>query len=299
MSKKWKATGDPRNAARKRRGFRTGTLPGLCLAAAFALVAGTAGGAATLPAEPAGPKPDFHADYTVYIGGLRVAEGSMMATLGGEAYLLENTLGSAGVAARFWDAHWTMTSKGTINEEAVHPSLFEFSATEKSKTKSREIRYDGRGVPSLTFEPPLPEEEAALTTPAMYRNTLDPASAFLLPVVTDGNPCDRRLPVFDGKRRYDLQLTFHSITNVTTRDGGYSGEAVRCRVRVTPGDGMERGKLTTMLQRRDDTWIWLAPVGDGSLYIPVRVQMRTPIGGAVLDVVKLRQTAETTVAAAE
>lgn len=282
---------------RRRRGLHA--FPKLCLAAALALAAGTASGATTLPAASVGPKPDIKADYTVYIGGLQVATGSMMATLGGETYLLENTLGSAGVAARFWDAHWTMTSKGTISEEAVRPSLFEFSATEKSKTKSREIRYDGRGVPSLTFEPPEPEEETAQITPRLYRHTLDPVSAFLLPVATDGNPCDRSLPIFDGKRRYDLQLTFHSETSVTTRDGGYSGEAIKCRVRVKPGDGMEPGKLTNTLERRDDTWIWLAPVGDGSLYIPVRVQMRTPIGGAVLDVVKLHQNKETTVAAAE
>lgn len=286
-------------AMQKRRKFGNRAFPKLCLAAAMAFVVGTASGAATLPAASASPKPDIKADYTVYIGGLRVAEGSMMATLGGETYLLENTLGSAGLAARFWDAHWTMTSTGTINEEAVRPSFFEFSSTEKRETKSREIRYDGRGVPSLTFEPSQSEEEAALITPRLYRNTLDPVSAFLLPVATDGNPCDRSIPIFDGKRRYDLQLTFHSETSVTTRDGGYSGEAIRCRVRVKPGDGMERGKLTTSLQQRDDTWVWLAPVGDGSLYIPVRVQMRTPIGGAVLDVVKLHQNAETTVAAAE
>src|SRR5690606_18460726 len=146
-------------AVQKRRKFGNRAFPKLCLAAAIAFVAGTASGAATLPTASSGPKPDIKADYTVYIGGLRVAEGSMMATLGGETYLLENTLGSAGVAARFWDAHWTMTSKGTINEETVRPSLFEFSATEKSETKSREIRYDGRGVPSLTFEPPQSEEE--------------------------------------------------------------------------------------------------------------------------------------------
>jgi hypothetical protein len=53
-----------------------------------------------------------------------------------------------------------------------------------------------------------------------------------------------------------------------------------------------------MLQRRDDTFIWLAPVSGGRLYIPVRVQMRTPVGGAVLDVVKLRRYAAKNVSAA-
>jgi hypothetical protein len=116
-------------------------------------------------------------------------------------------------------------------------------------------------------------------------------------VANDGNPCNRKLPVFDGKRRYDLDLTFDRIDTITTRNNGYSGEAVRCKVRITPRAGMEKAKLTKTMQQRDDTRIWLAPVDSGKFYFPVRVQMRTPIGGAVLDVVRLRPLGVNTAAA--
>lgn len=261
----------------------------LLLAASMSNVA--SGAVTPAPATPTGTIPDIHADYTVYIGGFMFAEGSMSATLNGEAYRLQNQLGSAGLPGKVWDARWTMTSEGRIAEDKLRPSRFAFAATEKNETKKRLIVYDAGGTPKLTFDPPLSPEERNATQPYERRNTLDPVSAFLVPVIADGNPCDRKIPVFDGKRRYDLHLIFDRNDTVATRNNGYSGEAVRCKVRIAPGAGMERGKLTTMMQRRDDTWIWLAPVDGKNLYIPVRVQMKTPIGGAVLDVVKLERHA--------
>ena len=54
---------------------------------------------------------------------------------------------------------------------------------------------------------------------------------------------------------------------------------------------MKQGRFTTMLQQRNNARIWLAEIEGESLYIPVRIQVRTPIGAAVMDVVKLRHEA--------
>lgn len=273
------------------RTIKRGTITLVLLAAGFGMLA--PGGAVPAPAARSDRTADIRADYTVYVGGLIFAEGSMKATLNGDGYLLENELGAAGLPRRFWEAKWTMTSEGHIADDRVHPSRFSFTATEKSETKRRLIVYDADGTPELTFDPPLPPDEHDETPPlSERRKTLDPVSAFLLPVMGAGNPCDRTLPVFDGKRRYDLQLTYDGEDTVTTRDNGYSGEAVRCKVRVMPRAGMQRAKLVTSLRQRNDTLIWLAPVRDEKLYIPVRVQLRTPIGAAILDVVKLQRDAK-------
>ncbi|ABS63323.1 conserved hypothetical protein [Parvibaculum lavamentivorans DS-1] len=282
-----------RYASGRKRHIPPGRPPflGAALALVCGMVAIASGTAAPAPAAQTGPVPDIRADYTVYVGGLMFAEGSMHATLTDSAYLLRNSLGSAGLPSRVWDARWTMTSEGRIADDKLQPTRFTFSATEKSETKRRLMVYDASGTPELTFDPPLPPEEATTTQPFERKNTLDPVSAFLLPVIADGNPCDRKIPVFDGKRRYDLQLVFDKNDTVTTRDNGYSGEAVRCKVRVTPRAGMEPTRFTTMMRRRDDTLIWLARVDGRNIYMPVRVQLRTPIGGAVLDVVKLQQYA--------
>lgn len=276
---------------------RKGTGRNLALALALAAAVGGGSPAAAKAIEPEAAAEGILADYTIYIGGLIVAEGSMKASLNGENYRLQNQLGSAGLPKKFWDAKWTMTSEGRVEGEKLHPSSFAFTSTENDETKKRLITYSDGGIPALSFDPPLPPEERESTLPFERKGTVDPVSTFLVPVVNEGSPCDRKLPVFDGKRRYDLDLTFDRIDTITTRDNGYSGKAIRCKVRVTPRAGMEKAKLTNTLQQRDDTWIWLAPVGSGKFYFPVRVQMRTPIGGAVLDVVRLRPLGVNTAAA--
>ncbi|MDZ4381959.1 MAG: DUF3108 domain-containing protein [Parvibaculum sp.] len=269
------------------------------LALALALAAGFGAGlpAAAKTIEPEATAEGVLADYTVYIGGLIVAEGSMKASLEGESYRLQNRLGSAGLPKKFWDARWTMTSEGRVDGDKLRPSSFAFTSTENDETKKRLLTYNDAGMPALSFDPPLSPEERESTLPFERKGTLDPVSTFLVPVANDGNPCNRKLPVFDGKRRYDLDLTFDRIDTITTRNNGYSGEAVRCKVRITPRAGMEKAKLTKTMQQRDDTRIWLAPVDSGKFYFPVRVQMRTPIGGAVLDVVRLRPLGVNTAAA--
>ena len=276
---------------------RKGTGRNLALALALAAAVGGGSPAAAKAIEPEAAAEGILADYTIYIGGLIVAEGTMKASLNGKNYRLQNQLGSAGLPKKFWDAKWTMTSEGRVDGEKLHPSSFAFTATENDETKKRLITYSDGGIPALSFDPPLPPEERESTLPFERKGTVDPVSTFLVPVVNEGSPCDRKLPVFDGKRRYDLDLTFDRIDTITTRDNGYSGKAIRCKVRVTPRAGMEKAKLTNTLRQRNDTWIWLAPVGSGKFYFPVRVQMRTPIGGAVLDVVRLRPLGVNTAAA--
>lgn len=203
----------------------------LTLAFALAAAIGAALPAAAKTVEPEATAEGMLADYTVYIGGLIVAEGSMKASLKGENYRLQNQLGSAGLPKKFWDAKWTMTSEGRVDGEKLHPSSFAFTSTENDETKKRLLTYNNGGMPALSFDPPLSPEERESTLPFERKGTLDPVSTFLVPVVNEGSPCNRKLPVFDGKRRYDLDLTFDRIDTITTRDNGYSGEAVRCKAR--------------------------------------------------------------------
>lgn len=269
----------------------------LSVAAAVLIPAPAPVDAAPVPVEREAGTTGVSADYTVYIGGFKAAEGTVNATLHDENYSMTSFLGVAGVPKNFLDAKWTMESEGRIDETLLQPQRFTFHSNEKGKIKNREMTYDSAGRPETTFDPPLPPHEDIPVLPYERQNTLDPISALLVPVAAGENPCNRRIAVFDGKRRYDLQLAFDSEGTVTTRDRGYSGTAIRCSVRMTPRSGMKQTSFTRMLQQRDNAHIWLAPMNGGSVYIPVRIQVRTPIGGAVMDVVRLRQHATKTAAA--
>ncbi|MEQ8283658.1 MAG: DUF3108 domain-containing protein [Parvibaculum sp.] len=274
-----------------RFGWKTTAVLALAIGAAGLMPQPSPLAAAPAPAVVDVGKSGLQADYTVYIGGFKAAEGMISATLREEGYALKSFLGIAGIPKNFFDARWTMESEGHFSDARPQPERFAFHSDEKGKIKLREMVYDASGRPDTTFEPPLEPHDEIRVLPHEQQDTLDPVSALLVPVAAGDNPCNRTIRVFDGKRRYDLQLDFDKEGALATRDNGYSGKAIRCSVRMIPRSAMRHTSFTRMLQQRDNAHIWLAAVNDGSIYIPVRIQVRTPIGGAIMDVVKLRQYA--------
>src|SRR2546427_647632 len=71
-------------------------------------------------------------------------------------------------------------------------------------------------------------------TGGQRRGIVDPMTALLVTVGGSGDvlapeACQRTLPIFDGRRRYDLKLAFKRIDTVKA-DKGYRGPAVVCGV---------------------------------------------------------------------
>lgn len=226
----------------------------------------------------------LRAGYTVYVGGFLVAKGTLDTWIGGDAYKMRARLGAAGLPAAFWDGHWDLGAEGAVDGTKVKPRRYVFVSSENDKTKTRLMSWDKSGMPETRNDPP---EGAITVLPGEQRNTQDPVSALLVPVAGTDNPCDRTIRIFDGKRRYDIKLTKDRETEVTTRDHGYTGHAIVCKAAFTPKTGTERKKFTQMLQRDRATEVWLAPLEKGRLYMPIKLKMRTPIGGAVLELVSL------------
>ena len=112
----------------------------------------------------------------------------------------------------------------------------------------------------------------------------DPISAVMMPSAGPLGPdaCARKLSVFDGRMRYDLQFSFKKMEPVIT-NAGYQGPAAVCAIRFAPiaGHIPERPaiKYLTELTTME---VWLAPVGGTGLVVPWRVVIPTPYGTGVL-----------------
>ena len=71
-------------------------------------------------------------------------------------------------------------------------------------------------------------------TEAHRRGVIDPMTASLIRVPGNGDPfvpeaCQRKLAIFDGRMRYDLQLAFKRMDQVKA-EKGYQGPVVVCAV---------------------------------------------------------------------
>lgn len=220
--------------------------------------------------------------YEISLGGLSFGEIQLEAQLDDEAYDLDALLETKGLADIFFHSVFKLASQGAFAGEHVRPARFLSDFSNKNSARTVELIYGPNGDPRMTAEPPYEDGFGAGISARARRGTQDPVSALLVPMSAGAlQPCNRSLPVFDGRRRYNIQLTYDADTLMTGGPESYTGKAVRCRVKFVPVAGYERKKFLEMLRTNDDIRIWLAPIRGGQLYVPVRLSFRTPFGGAV------------------
>ena len=114
--------------------------------------------------------------------------------------------------------------------------------------------------------------------------------------------CPRHVPVFDGRLRYDLHMTFKRMEKVKAQKG-YEGTALVCAVYFTPVAGhIPSRSAIKYLANLKDMEVWFAPIANTRVLVPFRFSVPTPIGLGVLqatDFVSIPQPSHASAASAK
>lgn len=252
-----------------------GLMPAFMLLAISALIA-----ASPLKADV---RTNIGVDYQIALGGFDFGQAGVEAQVSGESYQMEALITTAGIAEQFFETRFALESAGTFANGRVKPERFISTYHDDDSSRRVELLYGASGTPTMTASPAYEDGFGPNIGANDILMTQDPISALLLPVQGAGSsPCARSLPLFDGRRRYDLQLREEGMSEMNGGEAAYSGPVMRCSVSMIPVAGYERKTLIKLLEREDTIKIWLAPVNDGELWVPVRMTLRTPFGGAIM-----------------
>jgi hypothetical protein len=172
---------------------------------------------------------------TLYAGGVTLGKVDLNATIRGDQYHSVSNLQTGGVVNAFWQSQIQATSTGTVASKEFHPSLYDSFYTGRSDKKQEvSLTYDGNGPVRLYADPPY-STTGYEVTPEQQRATFDPLSAITYLVSGVGaaadNPCAVVLPVFDGRRRYNVEITKVKDTKVSMDNGLYKGHALLCQLK--------------------------------------------------------------------
>jgi hypothetical protein len=198
--------------------------------------------------------------------------------IAGEAYSLT---ANAKIDTAIFDYLGSMASSGFVHSSVAKPEDYRFHYRQKAllgkkKDRSLAIAFDGSGVKDVTFVPPDPPSRKVIpVTKEQLKRALDPLTGVM--ALSLGNikrPCDQKLPIFDGKQRFDL------IFNPTGRSDG-PGAGQVCRVRLIPISGHKPGEGADSVIS-GNIEVVLRPVPKANILIPYRVTVPTIIGSAVL-----------------
>lgn len=200
----------------------------LLLASPFPVWA--AGGAGV--EAPLQPASRLEMTMTLYAGGITMGRMSLDASMRGSDYHAVSTLQTSGVINAFWQSEIQATSSGKLSGKTLMPALYDsFYTGQAGKKQEVSLSYEASDPPKL-FADPVYATTGFEVKPDDTKNTLDPLSAitFLFSGIA-GAPCSATAPVFDGRRRYDIELTRLRDVDIKMDNGLYAGKGVECTAR--------------------------------------------------------------------
>jgi hypothetical protein len=244
------------------------------------------------------------ARYVVSLAGVPVGKGIWVIDISDDQYTAAASGATTGLLRVFASGQGSGAARGYVSSGRLIPSAYASSVTADKKTEELRITLVGGNVKDYAVDPPTPPHPDRIPiTEAHRRGVIDPMSGALARVAGTGNPvspeaCNRTLPVFDGRLRYDLRLAYKRMENVKA-DKGYEGPVVVCAMYFTPISGYipERAAIKYLVAQRDME-TWLAPIAGTRVLVPFRVSIPTPLGLGVMEATQFITTAQPTRASA-
>ena len=253
----------------------------LLAAGALALVAG-------VPASAVSAQGRLEAHYTASIAGIPIGKGTWVVEIADKTYSAAASGVTTGLIRVFTGGEGTSAARGTIVGGQLMSSIYASTIKTRSKTDAVRLTVSHGNVKDFTLDPPAQKDPDRLPiTEAHERGVIDPMTASLLRVPGNGSllapeSCQRTLPVFDGRLRYDLALAYKRMDKVKA-EKGYAGPVLVCSVDFSPIAGYipSRSAIKYLAKMRTIE-VWLAPIAGTRVLAPFKIQGPTPIGEARL-----------------
>ena len=182
--------------------------------------------------SPGDPARDLDLTYRVYYGGFEVLHLSIDFQMAPKSYEMELKFRTLGMIGSLFP--WTMKAyaRGRLIKDGVRPVAAGNRNSWRGKQRWLELRYPDRH-PIVTDAHPAPKGDKP--TPESLLEAIDLASAVIAMTrkFDKSRSCGLNLPVFDGRRRYDLVFRSDGIGAIR-RNGysAYAGPVVKCRVEM-------------------------------------------------------------------
>ncbi|MEM8743269.1 MAG: DUF3108 domain-containing protein [Pseudomonadota bacterium] len=227
--------------------------------------------------------------YDIRFSGVKLGEFEVWSNVNDESYSLRGKGELKFLSRWVFEIKGGTTTAGAVTKNGPKPSSFAFDFKTKKRRGSLAMMFENDSVSYVKAKPPFSKSKKTIpVTDAHVKGVLDPLSAIFFTAKStvrgeDGSVCPGRIPVFDGKQRFDLVLTHKKTIHVKKkrRKKGYKGTAVVCRIKYEPIAGYKPDNSgVKFMSATDDIEVWLIEVPKNGMYVPYHVTIPTPYGTA-------------------
>jgi hypothetical protein len=237
----------------------------------------------------------FQARYSVKLIGLSLGYATLSGSVEPGAYQIDATAKLTGVAALVSSSKGAAAASGLLVQGRVAPNAYATTAANATMTRTVRIAMAQGNVKASEIAPPFEELPGRVPlTEAHKQKIIDPLSALIMPVAEGGAvigpaTCPKSLPVYDGWARFNINLTYVGTRQVKVK--GYEGPVAVCSARYVAVAGHRPDRpATKFMENNKEMEVWLAPVGESRITLPLRISVATMVGTTVIEATEFEAT---------
>jgi len=243
---------------------------------------------AALSCAGQGAAETIKARYSLHLMGLSIGGASATGYVEPQGYRVDLSMRTSGLANLVATTKGAATASGQLGAGGPSPAAYANTITNENETRTVRMSLAGGAVRAYEVKPE--PWDAAVRVPldeSARRHVLDPVSALIMAVppgqsLAGPAACDRTISVFDGVTRFDIRLTYAGEKTAQTK--GYAGPVTVCSARYSPIAGYRPDSAATkFMTDNHDMTVWLAPLPEAHVVVPLRIDIRTAAGMLVVD----------------
>ncbi len=209
--------------------------------------------------------------------GLHVATNHTVVDEAADRYVITTDVESRGIGAVFIDLTSHSEVRGRLTGNSPRPQAYLGEVHRNGAIDRSRVTYGADGVVTAEATPPVVTHTPA--TPPLMRGTIDQLTAFFMieRQLANRGSCALVVPVFDGRRRYDLH--FSDMAPGTSRPPAghaFTGPMQVCHMRREAIAGFRDDGGRT--EGAYEGTLWFAPLVRGDMAIPVQMEFSTEFG---------------------
>ena len=189
-------------------------------------------------------------------------------------YRVVGLVHSNGIADFFSRYVLRTESEGTVVAGGLHPNVYMSDSHSRIRHRFARLQFRADGNVLTTL---APSDDSSYTpaTDQQIKGSVDPLSGILQAgyIVAQQEHCAARIPIFDGRRRYDLVFTDEGIEHIPRSDDyAYAGDARRCAINMIKIAGLTTDSDSSYGENADRAIVWLATLHPDAPPLPVQLE---------------------------
>lgn len=253
---------------------------------------------AMYPGQAVRAQGKVEAKYEATLAGLVIGKGVWNIAVGEDDYTAVTNGSTAGlVKALGGKGNGSGTVQGRIVAGHLVPRSYLSSVNYGSKNETIRIALlNGNvGESSITPEPPVTPDRIVVTD-EHRRGVTDPMTGALFKVPGRGDvlgpdACAVKSSIFDGRMRYDLQLSYKG-REILTLQKGAQVPVVVCSIVFRPIAGYVPTRAAIKyLAAESNMDVALASVAGTRVIVPIRIRIPTPVGIGMVEATEFNTVA--------